>query len=223
MPALAVAVATALALSENNALADHPGSIFATKSVAVPSLLPSLLAATGTTVPEMRSTSVAAPALQYYREREAVEERQPDDHTPLFRIRHESAARSKDAKCSYCHAGLSGSTRDACNDCHAVMRPRSHTVRFSSVVHGRLAAVNSTKCAVCHEGDYCTACHQITPESHFPLNTFILKHNRTARANPRSCLTCHSYETTCAKCHASGLAPIQQSAAALRAALRRLP
>src|SRR5262249_1374280 len=112
-----------------------------------------------------------------------------------------------DAKCEYCHLGLSRSKRDSCNDCHAVMRPRSHGVRFRTSEHGRIAAIDQRRCAVCHETEYCTECHQIAPDNHFPIQSFTTHHQRLARANPRSCLTCHSFEATCAECHVSMTAP----------------
>jgi hypothetical protein len=139
--------------------------------------------------------------------REGLENRRPEDHTPLFRLRHGKAASSKDAKCAYCHLGLSGSKRDACNDCHAVMRPRSHGVRFRATEHGRMAALDQSRCATCHEVEYCTECHQIPPDNHYPIDTFRTNHQRLARANPRSCLTCHSFEATCSECHINSTTP----------------
>lgn len=125
----------------------------------------------------------------------------PEDHTPLFRRRHGDAASDPNAKCQFCHQGVSGSSRDACSDCHATMRPRSHGLRFQGPRHGRLAADTPDACATCHEVDYCTACHQIAPPSHFPLAAFTRNHTQRARTNTRSCLTCHSFEATCERCH----------------------
>jgi hypothetical protein len=143
--------------------------------------------------------------------------KRPEDHTPLFRFRHEKAAASKDAKCRYCHSGLSQSSRDACNDCHTVMRPKSHGVRFRSTEHGRLAALDQSRCATCHEVEYCTECHQIPPDNHYPIQNFSTRHERVARANPRSCLTCHTFEATCAECHTGSTAPMGTSSSPLRA------
>ena len=134
-------------------------------------------------------------------------QRRPEDHTPLFRLRHEDAAADTNAKCQYCHEGLSGSPRDTCNDCHATMRPRSHTARFRGPKHGRLAALDSSACASCHEVDYCTECHNVAPNNHFPLSAFLNNHNRRARTNARSCLTCHSFEATCERCHTFNVKP----------------
>ena len=138
----------------------------------------------------------------------------PEDHSPLFRRRHDRAARAPDAKCAYCHVGTSGSNKDPCMDCHAVSRPRSHDLRFSSVSHGRTAARDPSRCAVCHEIDYCTECHSIPPQNHFPLSLFNARHARAARTNTRACLTCHTFDGTCAECHSTGTA---------RGSIRRRP
>jgi hypothetical protein len=144
--------------------------------------------------------------------------RSPEDHTPLFRVRHERAATSPDAKCNYCHTEISGSKQDNCQDCHAVMRPRSHSANFRTSLHGRLAAADSRKCATCHEIDYCTSCHEIAPTNHFPLSKFLLDHARVSRTNPRSCQTCHTFSSTCGECHErSLLAPAPSASSALRA------
>lgn len=139
--------------------------------------------------------------------------KRPDDHTPIFRSRHAEAASSRDAKCGYCHTGLSGSAKDSCTDCHAVMRPKSHSLRFRNTEHGRLAAANARACATCHEVDFCTECHKIAPPNHSPLATFRYRHERAARFNPRSCMTCHTFESTCQDCHLNNIAPssVQQN------------
>ena len=136
-------------------------------------------------------------------ERPLSSTRRPDDHTAVFRLRHEAAASSDNAKCRYCHLGLSGSPVSSCQDCHAVMRPRSHTARFRSVRHGRIAAIDQKPCATCHEVDYCTGCHNIPPPNHFPLARFRTQHSRKARVNSRTCLTCHTADATCFRCHDS--------------------
>jgi hypothetical protein len=129
----------------------------------------------------------------------------PQDHTPLFRMNHARAAKAETAACNFCHLGISGSTRDACQDCHAVSRPRSHTLRFRTVGHGRLAARRPKDCATCHEIEYCSECHSIAPQSHQPLASFRSNHSRVARVNARSCMTCHSFEATCEQCHSLDL------------------
>ncbi len=123
----------------------------------------------------------------------------PQSHTPFFRRRHEQAASDASALCSQCHDGLSGSRRDNCQECHAVMRPKSHTLRFRSVAHGREAASDPRACATCHEVDYCSECHAQRPPSH--RADFANRHDRVARLNPRSCTTCHTFESTCVECH----------------------
>lgn len=128
----------------------------------------------------------------------------PEDHTLLFRRRHEAAARAQDAKCGYCHSGISNSPRDSCQDCHAVMRPKDHTLRFRNIAHGRDAARDPQRCATCHEVDQCTACHKQRPPSHGP--NFETRHDRAARFNPRACMTCHSFEATCVDCHRGTIA-----------------
>lgn len=127
----------------------------------------------------------------------------PQDHTPLFRRRHEQAASAPSAQCHQCHSGLSGSRRDSCQDCHAVSRPKSHTLRFRSVAHGREAARDPKACASCHEVDYCAECHAQRPPSH--RGDFELRHDRVARLNPRACMTCHTFESTCVDCHSGGI------------------
>lgn len=140
----------------------------------------------------------------------------PQDHTPIFRRRHARAAESDGAACNYCHLGVSGSTRDACQDCHAVTRPRSHTLRFRTVGHGRLSARDPKACATCHEIDYCTECHNVAPQSHFPLRAFRARHSRPARVNPRSCMTCHTFEATCVRCHSLDLTIAPRNVSGLR-------
>jgi len=149
-----------------------------------------------------RAPASAPPAIA--RAPATLAERRPSDHTPMFRTRHEQAARDDDNKCNYCHQGISGSHRDACNDCHATMRPRSHGLRFQGPRHGRVAAESPAKCATCHETDFCTACHDIPPPSHFPISSFLTRHSLRARTNARSCLTCHTFESTCERCHGIG-------------------
>lgn len=162
--------------------------------------LPSFLLPAATTRTTSTAT-IAATRRSLPPRADTLEMVRPEDHTPLFRRRHDRAAASSDAKCVFCHSGLSGSPVDNCRECHAVMKPENHLARWRSVSHGREAAKNPARCATCHEVDYCTECHSLTPASHFPLEQFRLRHNRSARANPRSCMTCHSFETTCSKCH----------------------
>lgn len=129
--------------------------------------------------------------------------RSPEDHTPLFRRFHADAANASGALCHYCHEGITGTGRDGCQECHAVSRPSSHTLRFRTATHGRDAARDPRACATCHEADQCAACHAVAPPSHRP--GFAYDHRRAAAANPRACLSCHAFESTCVDCHASGL------------------
>jgi hypothetical protein len=140
----------------------------------------------------------------------------PQDHTPLFRTNHGRAAEADSSTCNFCHLGVSGSKRDACQDCHAVSRPRSHTLRFRTLGHGRLAARRPKDCATCHEVDYCTECHSVAPQNHFPLQSFRVAHARTARVNSRSCMTCHTFESTCERCHSIDLTVPPRNVSALR-------
>jgi predicted CXXCH cytochrome family protein len=146
----------------------------------------------------------------------------PYDHTAAFRTRHAEAARAPDAKCSFCHEMVSdprlvtaGIIRTeeryvvgarSCDECHTVMRPRSHTVRWRSDLHGRMASMNRMNCAVCHQADFCIRCHNERPRSHNPLNAFVNGgHRFAAQINQRSCFTCHEFSQTCERCHSAVL------------------
>ena len=126
----------------------------------------------------------------------------PKHHTPLFRKRHATAARSEDGRCFDCHPGVERTARDNCQSCHALSVPRNHDLRFRTVGHGRVSARDPAACATCHEVEFCTECHNIPPSNHQPLAVFRGRHARAARGNPRSCMTCHSFEVTCERCHA---------------------
>lgn len=141
----------------------------------------------------------------------------PFDHTAAFRTRHAEAARTPDAKCSFCHEfvsvarpGLEVTVRTEehprpsgnCDECHSVMRPRSHTIRWRNDLHGRMAAMDRLNCAVCHQPDTCERCHNERPRSHNPINAFVNGgHRFLAQMNQRSCFTCHEYTQTCERCH----------------------
>lgn len=131
----------------------------------------------------------------------------PDNHTALFRTNHAQAASLPDAKCGDCHAGLSGTPRDSCTDCHSTWKPRSHSLRWRGVEHGRAAARDPLPCTTCHMTEFCTECHNIPPPNHSPLNVFRFQHADTARFNARSCLTCHSFQATCTECHILDVIP----------------
>lgn len=142
----------------------------------------------------------------------------PYDHTAAFRTRHAEAARAPEAKCAFCHEmttdtrfRIEGVARTEeryhpaggnCDDCHSVMKPKSHTVRWRNDLHGRMAALNRVNCATCHQPDFCIRCHNVRPRSHTPLNAFVNGgHRLQAQVNQRSCFTCHTYSETCERCH----------------------
>jgi hypothetical protein len=126
----------------------------------------------------------------------------PDNHTIPFRRDHADAARSPEARCRFCHGGLSSTTKDNCFECHVTMKPRDHSLRWATTDHGPEAAMDRGRCAVCHEADYCARCHSQRPRSHVPYESFINGgHALEARLNTRACLACHTFDTTCARCH----------------------
>jgi len=145
----------------------------------------------------------------------------PFDHTAAFRIRHAEAARAPNAKCAFCHEFVSGLrprlqsvTRTeerplpngSCDECHSVMRPKSHTIRWRNDLHGRMAAMDRVSCAVCHQPDTCERCHNERPRSHNPINAFVNGgHRFQAQVNQRSCFTCHEFTQTCERCHSQKL------------------
>jgi hypothetical protein len=178
----------------------HPGSVMAKPSFEFIQL-PSLLQIAQTSTQTRTSTKAAATTGVFSRPKPPKKSAgAPQDHTPLFRRTHGRAAQSAGATCNFCHLGVSGSKRDPCRDCHAITRPKSHTLRWRSTGHGRVAAQRPKDCAVCHEVDWCTECHNVAPQSHFPLQTFRTRHERIARINARSCMTCHTFESTCERC-----------------------
>ncbi|HLG17590.1 MAG TPA: cytochrome c3 family protein [Blastocatellia bacterium] len=142
----------------------------------------------------------------------------PYDHTAAFRVRHAEAARASGAKCAFCHEftpdprvraeGFIRTEERAlpasgnCDECHSVMKPASHTIRWRSDLHGRMASLNRINCTVCHQVDYCIRCHNTRPRSHNPINAFVNGgHRFLAQLNQRSCFTCHEYNVTCERCH----------------------
>jgi hypothetical protein len=136
-------------------------------------------------------------------------------------VRHAEAARAPDAKCAFCHEFVSSFrpvlqsvTRTEqrplpngnCDECHSVMRPKSHTIRWRNDLHGRMAAMDRVNCAVCHQADTCERCHNERPRSHNPINAFVNGgHRFLAQLNQRSCFTCHEYTQTCERCHSPTL------------------
>jgi hypothetical protein len=128
--------------------------------------------------------------------------RAPDDHTILFRTDHAEAARSPEARCRFCHGGVSAARRDGCFECHTVMKPRDHSLRWATFDHGPEAAADRRRCATCHEVDYCARCHSQRPRSHTPFDSFVNGgHSTEARLNLRVCMACHTFDESCARCH----------------------
>jgi hypothetical protein len=128
----------------------------------------------------------------------------PEDHTRAFRRDHAADATADPQRCARCHTFMSGSPRDACDDCHRIMRPQDHTVTWREYDPGPASAARADGCAVCHQGDFCIACHSTRPRSHFPAIDFAQRgHGDFARANLRSCSACHIFENDCATsgCH----------------------
>jgi hypothetical protein len=129
----------------------------------------------------------------------------PLDHTLAFRTDHGDAAARDAARCATCHTEMSGSPRDACDECHRVSRPLDHRLSWRELDHGREAAATPERCALCHTADSCQECHRQTPRSHLPLAEFRFAHGPAARINVRSCLACHEPAQDCsgAGCHQS--------------------
>ncbi len=125
----------------------------------------------------------------------------PIDHTLSFRTDHGDAAFRDAARCATCHTAMSGSPRDACDECHRVTPPFDHRLSWRELEHGSEAATSPERCALCHNADSCKDCHSVTPRSHLPLMSFRTSHGMAARVNLRACLTCHEPAQDCAACH----------------------
>jgi hypothetical protein len=131
----------------------------------------------------------------------------PANHTLAFRSDHALEAEANASACARCHATMSGSPRDTCDDCHQVMRPRDHVVGWNEWDHGPAAATDASRCETCHAGGFCVACHSRPPRSHFPLAAFARGgHAEPAALELRACLVCHPAERDCAglACHERG-------------------
>jgi Cytochrome c7 and related cytochrome c len=132
----------------------------------------------------------------------------PTSHTENFRIHHEEEAVKPGAPCFVCHTTVSPSAvgKQECVSCHEVMMPVSHTARWKDDVHGKYAALDRSKCSICHVTDFCNRCHNETPRSHMPLAEFKAGgHAQLAMLNERSCFTCHTFANTCSECHSQTL------------------
>jgi hypothetical protein len=124
----------------------------------------------------------------------------PEDHTLAFRRDHTAEAEAAN-RCAVCHTFMSGSTRDACDECHQVMRPADHVLTWRELDHGSEAAVRGERCSTCHATPFCLSCHSVKPRSHFALPDWALHHGAAASLNPSSCLTCHDVAQDCLTCH----------------------
>jgi hypothetical protein len=125
----------------------------------------------------------------------------PEDHTLAFRRDHAAEAAAAPDRCAMCHTFMSGTTRDACDECHQVMRPADHVLTWRELDHGPEAAARSERCSTCHATPFCVSCHSITPRSHLPLSEWTTRHGVPASLNPSSCLTCHDAGRSCVRCH----------------------
>ena len=137
----------------------------------------------------------------------------PPFHDERFRKNHAEAAGEPGAKCYACHPGVAPRTtaREACIDCHQVMQPASHGLRWRDNIHGKYAALDRHACATCHRTDYCVRCHNQLPRSHEPLAFFRAgAHRNLAMLDQRACMTCHTFENNCGQCHVRELRPPNQ-------------
>jgi Cytochrome c7 and related cytochrome c len=130
----------------------------------------------------------------------------PLDHTLAFRTDHGDDAARDATRCATCHTTMSGSPRDACDECHRVTRPADHRLAWRELDHGTESAATPERCALCHTADSCQDCHRQLPRSHLPLSEFRFAHGPAARINVRSCLACHDPAQDCsgAGCHQDG-------------------
>ncbi len=129
----------------------------------------------------------------------------PEDHTSLWPRQHGSFATSGDRSCAYCHS------ENACQDCHKLERPQSHTPAWKNSKHGIEAEHDRNRCATCHRADECSRCHQMRPPSHFGANFRIPLGDGQGhaglvgrRGSARSCVACHE-RSFCLACHPGGL------------------
>jgi hypothetical protein len=123
------------------------------------------------------------------------EQEAPADHRHLWDLRHGQVIRDGDRstlnRCLFCHRQPL-----FCDSCHQEQQPRSHTTLFRTRTHGLEAAIDRTRCMVCHTTDYCVRCHEETPpRSH---------RGAWARGRNRHCAECHyplSRDQSCRVCH----------------------
>jgi hypothetical protein len=122
--------------------------------------------------------------------------RKPRFHVGTWISNHKDMAYNEAYKCSLCHA------ESSCQQCHAVRKPQSHTVRFNRSTHGRFATHDRRSCATCHQPDFCINCHNQPPPDHTPTFMGPIGHRQVARLKLRACLTCHRFESN--DCSRSG-------------------
>lgn len=81
-------------------------------------------------------------------------QREPQDHTSLFKVRlHGTAASWDRERCSACHeAGV-------CVRCHSTTAPLNHTGAWLPVHMFAAGAVGNESCAACHHRSFCDRCH----------------------------------------------------------------
>jgi len=128
----------------------------------------------------------------------------PASHkTAAFQLHHGSGETDAtnmpfaETSCSLCHR------EESCRECHAVKKPRSHTIPFERRLHGINASTDRETCLVCHKQDTCVRCHQSTP----PLSH---RGNFTSGAQSH-CLQCHEPlpDNGCYVCHKNTLGHLQ--------------
>ncbi len=131
----------------------------------------------------------------------------PEDHTLGFRRDHAVEAEDEAERCAACHTFMSGAAHQVCDECHQSMRPTDHNLAWREFDHGPAAAIDSDRCATCHQASFCWACHQIPPRSHFPMSLWRgREHALPASLGLSACLTCHVPERSCQEsgCHIGG-------------------
>jgi c(7)-type cytochrome triheme protein len=112
----------------------------------------------------------------------------PADHERSWREVHGQVVRrepeSVTGRCAFCHDKSGFPTESRCTGCHMTEPPRDHTQSWRvNAGHGLAAAMDRTRCTVCHTADTCAACHAVVaPRSH-----------RGAWGAPRNkhCANCH--------------------------------
>ena len=120
----------------------------------------------------------------------------PPSHDGFFLRNHGRVGGATHAYCSFCHE------EDECSQCHDIMRPASHTLRWKDMAHGIAAVRDRDPCAVCHDADSCDGCHSERPQTHYrPQWNVGAGHRDQARLNLRACYACHDFDDLCVNCH----------------------